>query len=97
MEWQLQPVFQALLIAPTLVRFGYVQYRDWSNERLRHVRIARVIAGQCAICGYDMRATPLRCPECGTPSMEDRAPFRPHSAVRIHQKNVAWGRDIFVD
>lgn len=39
----------------------FLYHRHWKRQRVRK--------GVCIACGYDLRATPQRCPECGTVSV----------------------------
>jgi cytohesin len=75
----------AYLAVPTgiLPTLAAIQWR----RRKRTQR--RAAAGLCSICGYDLRASTGRCPECGNAE----SPNQPHSVGRI---SVRWLAGTFV-
>src|SRR5688500_17921214 len=57
------PLWFPALLAATAATPGLAA---WQGRRRRRRRAA---AGNCARCGYDLRASPGRCPECGVTSL----------------------------
>jgi hypothetical protein len=61
----------ALSRSPALVCLVYIAgIGSWvliiRAEVRKRRRLKRLKCGRCSVCGYDLRATPDRCPECGT-------------------------------
>jgi hypothetical protein len=54
------PIWLLALVTALLPTLWLAQ----AMRRREHRR--RLAANRCIVCGYDLRATPDRCPECGT-------------------------------
>lgn len=51
-----------------VLAFGFLPTTYAMRWAARLRRRRRALAGRCARCGYDLRASADRCPECGTPA-----------------------------
>jgi hypothetical protein len=77
------PLWFLLVVSGILPAVGLVRRSGWWRKR------SRVRRGLCVGCGYDLRASPGRCPECGLAAgvlVKRLMIHRLHSAVEPQPK-----------
>jgi predicted Zn-ribbon and HTH transcriptional regulator len=62
---------QSLAAYPAVLASLPLVALSWRRHRAR----SRIRSGRCAACGYDLRGTPARCPECG--AVPSKLPHNP--------------------
>lgn len=72
--------FAVLFAFPFLVAAAGFLYPSFVNRR----HAGRVLTNHCVVCGYDLCASPDRCPECGfVPTEKIKEPIR--NALRLRR------------
>ena len=61
----LGPTFTPVMVFAAVIIFFAAAICDSADHRRGKRRRRAIESGRCPRCGYDVRATPMRCPECG--------------------------------